>query len=241
MIEVSGLTVTYPDGTRALEDVGFSIKEGDRVALVGANGAGKSTLLMAMLGVVAATSGSVNIAGIELSKKNLSAIRAHAGLVLQNPDDQLFCASVFDDVAFGPRNMGMDEKSVAKRVDSVLADLDAEKLRDRMPHRLSGGEKRVAAIASVLAMRPSVMLFDEPTSFLDPKARRHVAQLLTRLPHTMLIATHDLDMALDICQRVIVLQSGKVLSDGPAGKQLCDSELMDSAGLELPLCLGGKI
>jgi len=240
MIEVRELTVTYPDGTRALENVFLSVEEGERVALVGANGAGKSTLLMAMVGVCAKSAGSVTIAGIELTKKNLPTLRAHAGMVLQNPDDQLFCATVFDDVAFGPRNLGMDEKDVAKRVDSVLADLGAEKLRDRMPHRLSGGEKRVAAIASVLSMRPSVMLFDEPTSFLDPRARRHVAELLSCLPHTMLIATHDLDMALDVCERVVVLREGRVLADGPARDLLTDGELMEAAGLELPLCLGGK-
>lgn len=240
MIEIKGLTVTYPDGTRALEDVGFSVPEGERVALVGANGAGKSTLLMAMVGVCEKKAGSVSIAGVELTKKNLPTLRAHAGVVLQNPDDQLFCATVFDDVAFGPRNMGMDEKAVERRVASVLSDLGAEKLRDRMPHRLSGGEKRVAAIASVLSMRPSAMLFDEPTSFLDPRARRHIAGLLSRLPHTMLIATHDLDMALDVCERVIVLRAGKLMADGPAKKLLADRELMDAAGLELPLSLWGS-
>ncbi|MGI6193432.1 MAG: energy-coupling factor ABC transporter ATP-binding protein [Christensenellales bacterium] len=240
MIEVKGLTVTYPDGTRALENVCFSVKEGERVALVGANGAGKSTLLMTMVGVCEKAGGSVNIAGVELTKKNLPTLRAHAGVVLQNPDDQLFCATVYDDVAFGPRNMGMDEAAVAHRVAAVLADLGIEKLRDRMPHRLSGGEKRVAAIASVLSMRPSVMLFDEPTSFLDPRARRNVAHLLSSLPHTMLIATHDLDMALDVCERVIVLKGGRVLSDGPARTLLTDKNLMESAGLELPLSLGGK-
>ncbi|MGI6151679.1 MAG: energy-coupling factor ABC transporter ATP-binding protein [Christensenellales bacterium] len=239
MIEVKGLSVTYPDGTRALESASFSVQEGERVALIGANGAGKSTLLMALVGVCEKAAGSVNIAGIELTKKNLPALRAHAGVVLQNPDDQLFCATVYDDVAFGPRNMGMDEAAVERRVATVLSDLGIEKLRDRMPHRLSGGEKRVAAIASVLSMRPSVMLFDEPTSFLDPRARRHMAGLLSRLPHTMLIATHDLDMALEVCQRVIVLKGGRLLSDGPARKLLTDGDLMDAAGLELPLSFGG--
>lgn len=240
MIEVNGLTVTYPDGTRALEGVTFSVEEGERVALIGANGAGKSTLLMTLVGVCEKASGSVRIAGIELTKKNLPALRAHAGVVLQNPDDQLFCATVYDDVAFGPRNLGMAEVDVERRVTAVLADLGIEKLRDRMPHRLSGGEKRVAAIASVLSMRPSVMLFDEPTSFLDPKARRQAANLLLRLPHTMLIATHDLDMALEVCDRVIVLQKGKIIADGTAGNILTDGQLLDAAGLELPLSLGGK-
>ena len=240
MIEVKGLYVTYPDGTRALEGVTFLVEEGERVALIGANGAGKSTLLMALVGVCEASAGSARVAGIELSKKNLPALRAHTGVVLQNPDDQLFCATVYDDVAFGPRNLGMREEDVQTRVQSVLAELGIEKLQSRMPHRLSGGEKRVAAIATVLSMRPSVVLFDEPTSFLDPRARRQVANLLKRLPYTMLIATHDLDMALEVCGRAIVLQHGRMLADGPAKDILTDAELMDGAGLELPLGLGGR-
>lgn len=232
MIEVKNLCVTYPGGTVAVSDISFRVGEGESVAVVGANGAGKSTLFLALVGILEPSAGSVSIGGIELTKKNLPAIRAQAGLIFQNPDDQLFMQSIYDDIAFGPRNYGFCERQVEERVSEVLKKLKIEHLKDRMPHQLSAGEKRLAALGGVLAMRPSVMLLDEPSSFLDPRARRCMIELLLKLPITRLVATHDLDMALRLCNRAIVLKSGRLFADGDAKKVLTDAQLMDEAGLE---------
>ena len=215
----------------------FSVREGERVAVVGANGAGKSTLLLALVGILNRSGGSVSIGGVPVERARLPEIREKAGLVFQNPDDQLFMPRVCDDVAFGPRNYGATEEEAGRAAESVLRELGIEHLKDRMSHRLSGGEKRMVAIASVLSMHPSVLLLDEPTSFLDPRARRGMIRELARLPHTQLIATHDLDMALELCGRVLILKEGRLCADGPAKKLLSDQKLLTDCGLELPLCL----
>ncbi len=231
MIRIKDWTVAYPDGTVAIDHITANIKEGEHVALIGANGAGKSTLLLSMVGVLPGK-GSVEIAGTALQRENFQEIRRKTGVVFQNPDDQLFLPTVYDNIAFGPRNLGLDETTVQCRVEDRLRLLQIESLRDKAAMKLSGGEKRMAAMATVLAMKPSVMLFDEPTAFLDPKARRNLIHVLQKLPHTMLIATHDLTFAAQVCSRSILLKRGKILAEGASGELLYDVTKMEEAEVE---------
>ena len=231
MVKIKDLTVRYPDGTTAVDNITMNINDGEHLALIGANGAGKSSLILSMVGVLP-FGGSVEIDGVKLGKSTLTDIRRLAGVVFQNPDDQLFLPTIYDDIAFGPRNMGLDEESVRYRVEDRLRLLGIEHLRDRTALKLSGGEKRMAAMATVLAMKPSVMILDEPTAFLDPKARRNLINVLKSLPHTMLIATHDLTFAAEVCRRAVVLRKGSVFADGPTDELLFDDALMDAAGIE---------
>lgn len=232
MIEIKNLTVVYPDGTKAVDDVSLSIQSGERVALVGANGAGKTSLLLALVGVLPAASGAVSADGLELSKKTLNDIRRKVGMVFQNPDDQLFMPMIFDDVAFGPRNYGLGEEETARRVDSTLDMLGISHLKNRSSLKLSGGEKRMAAIATVLTMEPSAMLFDEPTAFLDPKARRGLIGVLKKLGQSQVIATHDLTFAEEVCSRTILLKHGRIYADGDPKILFRDEKLMDDCGIE---------
>ncbi len=231
MVEIENWSVKYPDGTIAVDSLDLKLEAGEHLALIGANGAGKSSLILSLVGILPAT-GSATIDGIRLEKKNLSEIRRNVGVVFQNPDDQLFCSTIYDDIAFGPRNLGLDEDRVKQRVDDRLELLGITHLRDRTPLKLSGGEKRMCAMATVLAMKPSVMIFDEPTAFLDPKARRNLINVLNTLPHTMLIATHDLAFAAEVCKRSVLLKRGKLFADGNSSELLYDEELMESAGVE---------
>ncbi len=231
IIRIKNWTVTYPDGTTAIDSLTADIHEGEHVALIGANGAGKSTLLLSMVGVLPGK-GSIQIDGTELRKENLREIRRKTGVVFQNPDDQLFLPTVYDNIAFGPRNLGLDETTVRCRVEDRLKLLQIEHLRDKAAMKLSGGEKRMAAMATVLAMKPSVMLFDEPTAFLDPKARRNLIRVLQKLPHTMLIATHDLTFAEQVCARSILLKKGRILAEGASGELLYDTARMEEADVE---------
>ena len=226
MLTVTDLVVEYSDGTRALDAVSFSIKTGQNVALIGANGAGKTSLLLTLVGVLQAKSGVVQVGETVLKKATLRDIRSRIGVVFQNPDDQLFMTSIFEDVAFGPRSFGYNEEEVKKRVGDALSRLEIEHLAKRSPLKLSGGEKRLAAIATVLAMRPDFLLFDEPTAYLDPRARRKLKSILSELPQGKLIATHNLDFAEELCSRALLLQSGKLIADG--GRDL----LRDVAQLE---------
>ncbi len=237
MLEIEKLNYAYPDGHQAIRDVNLKIKEGESIALVGANGAGKSSLFKLIIGISDIKEGSIKVEDLPVEKKTLKDIRRKVGMVFQNPDDQLFMTKVYDDIAFGPRNELLTEEEVEVRVVNALEQLGITHLRDRMPHRLSGGEKRVIAIASVLAMNPRVILFDEPTSFLDPQARRNVINTLDSLKMTKIIATHDLDMALDICDRVIILHHGSVFADGTVKDILLDEKLLSQCHLELPLCM----
>ncbi|MDD3306397.1 MAG: ABC transporter ATP-binding protein [Acetobacterium sp.] len=237
MLEIKKLNYAYPDGHQAIRDINLKINEGESIALVGANGAGKSSLFKLIIGIAEIKDGSIKIEELPVGKKTLKDIRRKVGMVFQNPDDQLFMTKVYDDIAFGPRNELLTEEEVEVRVVNVLEQLGITHLRDRMPHRLSGGEKRVIAIASVLAMNPRVILFDEPTSFLDPQARRNVINTLDSLKMTKIIATHDLDMALDICDRVIILHHGSVFADGTVKDILLDENLLSQCHLELPLCM----
>jgi len=235
MIEFQNVTIEYPDGTKAIRDFSCTINDEECVALVGANGAGKSTLLLSLVGVTAPVQGTILIDGAPVEKTSLAEIRKHVGMVFQNPDDQLFMPTLFDDVAFGPRNWGHSEEEVAARVEETLNSLGILRLRDKMPQRLSGGEKRMAALATVLVMRPRVLLLDEPSSFLDPKARRSMISALGGLSLTKLVATHDMDLAFEICDRVMILKQGELFAQG-APSILRDEALMDACGLEPPLC-----
>lgn len=232
MINLSQVSIGYPDGTVAIKDLSMHISAGENVAIVGANGAGKSTLMMSLVGVLLPTKGEAVIDGISLNKKTLVGIRNHVGMVFQNPDDQLFMPRISDDIAFGPRNQGISEPEVSAIVDKVLTELHIEHLKERSTLKLSGGEKRTVAIATVLAMNPSILLFDEPSSFLDPKARRNLIHLLKSLPQTKIITTHDLRFAEEVCSRVIVLKRGQIFCEGEPSKLLRDERLMDECGLE---------
>ena len=239
LVEVKDLQYTYPDGTRVLRGVSFRITHGEAVAIIGANGAGKSTLLLQLNGCLLPQAGAVRIGDFPLNKKTLPYVRRTVGMVFQDPDDQLFMPLVYDDVAFGPLNLGLPLEEVEARVVSALATVGALHLKDRPPYRLSGGEKRAVAIASVLSMSPSILVMDEPTSYLDPKTRRHLIELLQTFKHTLIIATHDLDMVLDLCSRTIILKDGQVIADGPTLEILQNQELLDSGSLEKPFRLQG--
>jgi len=239
IIALQDVMYDYPDRTQALQGVSFFITHGESVALVGGNGAGKSTLLSLLIGIVFPTSGSVTVGGVEMTPKTASVVRRRIGMVFQNPDDQLFMPTVFDDVAFGPLNLGFSAEQTQEIVADALKTVGAARLSNRSSHRLSIGEKRAVSIASVLSMTPDILLMDEPTSGLDPWSRRQLTGLLQNFGHTRIIATHDLDFALDVCERTVVLQNGRVVADGLTGELLRNEELLAGCRLELPLRLQG--
>lgn len=236
-VAVSGLEFSYPDGRRALRGVDLHIQPGEKVAILGPNGAGKSTLALHLNGLLHAGSGSVAIMGREVregDKGGLQEIRALVGVVFQDPDDQLFSPSVYDDVAFGPIYMGLSDGEVESRVNEALSQVGMEGYEDRMPFHLSGGEKKRAAIASVLSMRPEVLVMDEPSAGLDPRARRGLIQLIDRLEQTILITTHDLYMVREILPRSVIMDGGQVVADAPTGEILRNGDLLERHGLEMP-------
>ncbi len=237
LVEAQALSFRYPDGTQALRELSFRITHGESVALVGANGAGKSTLLLHLNGYFLPQTGKLVLGDLPLTPKTLASARRAVGMVFQDPDDQLFMPTVFDDVAFGPRNLGLGEDDVQQRVQHALDTVGAYGLRERPPYKLSGGEKRAVAIATVLAMSPDILVMDEPSSNLDPKARRDLIGLLQSFQHTKIIATHDLDMALDVCRRVLVMKQGRIVADGPTLEILTNEELLTDCRLEKPLRL----
>ncbi|MDR1600695.1 MAG: energy-coupling factor ABC transporter ATP-binding protein [Oscillospiraceae bacterium] len=235
MLTARNLTVTYPDGGRGVEDVSFDIESGESVALAGGNGAGKTTLLLALVGILPAKAGSVEVGGLRFSKENRVEYRRAVGLVFQNPDDMLFMPRALDDIMFGPRNLGLSETEARQRAYEVITELGIDHLAERSPLKLSGGEKRMAGLAAVLAMRPSALLLDEPTAFLDPRARRVLIRALERLPQAKLIATHDLAFAGALCSRALLLKEGRLYADGPRDDLFRDERLMDECGLEASL------
>ena len=234
MIKLENLRFEYEKGLPVIDGVSLEIKDGESVGLIGPNGAGKSTLFMLMLGLLSG-SGSISADGIELSKKTLPQIRAKLGLLMQDSDDQMFMPTVYEDLVFAPKNYGLSDAETEERVKRVLSGLGIEYLRDRHNHKISGGEKRLAAIATLLVMEPSVLLMDEPTNALDPANRRLVINTVKALPQTKLIASHDLDMVWDCCERVVLLSGGRVASDGPREEILRDRKLLEANHLELPL------
>lgn len=232
-IEVENLSFAYPDGHPALHQVSLRIAPGEKVALLGPNGAGKSTLILHLNGILRLQTGKVRVSGIEVSDKTLGRVRAAVGLVFQNPDDQLFSPTVFDDVAFGPIYQGLKAPAVRARVDEALAAVGMHAYRERVSHHLSTGEKKRIAIASVLSMQPEILVLDEPTAGLDPRARRGLLTLLRALPQTMLVATHDIRMVLELFPRAVVMDAGQVVADGPSADLLADAALLEAHGLEI--------
>lgn len=234
-IEAREVSFDYPDGTPALLDISFRIEHGESVAIVGANGAGKSTLLLQLNGLLMPTHGQVIVGDIAVSPGTRAHVHRTVGFVFQDPDDQLFMPTVLDDVAFGPLNMGLDPEEARSRAQAALGAVGAGQLAARAPYRLSGGEKRSAAIAGVLAMSPSILVLDEPSAGLDPKARRRLIDLLRTFSHTRIIATHDLDLVLDVCQRVLVLHEGRLCANGGPEAIFGDRPLLARCHLEPPL------
>ena len=224
----------YPNGYEALCGVSFRITHGEKVALVGANGAGKSTLLLHTNGLLMPSQGGVVLGGIALTRRTLPLVRQSVGLVFQDSDNQLFIPTVEEDVAFGPSNMRLEPEEIRRRVTEALDAVGALDLRGESPFRLSGGQKKRVAIATVLAMEPSVLVMDEPTSNLDPRARRQIIDLIRRFSHTTLIATHDMEMVLDLCDRTIVMKEGRIVADGSTRHVFGDLALLEECGLEQP-------
>ncbi len=239
IVEVKNLRHVYPDGTEALRSVSFRITHGESVAIIGANGAGKSTLLLHLNGHLIPTEGSIRIGDFPLTRATLPEIRRTVGMVFQNPDDQLFMPTVYDDVAFGPLNLGFPREEVEQRVQDALEQVGAAHVKNKAPYHLSGGEKKRVAIATVLSMSPDILVMDEPTSGLDPCARRQLMQLLREFHHTKIFTSHDLDMVLDVCERTIVLHEGEVMADGPTREIFANERLLQECRLEKPLSMQG--
>ena len=238
MLEFRNVSFSYEPGTPVLDNLSFHIRKGETVGLIGANGAGKSTIMKLMLGLLPAQ-GEILVEGMPVTKQNLSVIRQKIGFVLQDSDNQMFMPTVYEDMIFGPRNYGLTREEADARVDRVLKELGLESLKHRHNHKISGGEKRMAAIATILAMEPEMIVMDEPSTALDPVNRRTVISTINSRKETKLIASHDLDMILDTCQRVILLNHGRIVADGEAETVLRDRALLEANRMELPFCLQG--
>lgn len=236
MIEFQNVSFAFENNKDVLKDLSFKIEKGESVGLIGANGAGKSTLMKLMVGLLSGE-GQISIDGTEISRKKLYEIRRKVGFALQNSDDQMFMPTVHEDMMFAPLNYGLSREDAEKKVDEVLSRLNISDYKDRYNHKISGGEKRMAAIATILAMEPEIILMDEPTSTLDPYNRRIIINTIKELKQTKLIASHDLDMILDTCDRVILLSKGQIVADGPAREILGNKELLEANRMELPLSL----
>ncbi len=235
IVDVKDIHFAYPDGTEALRGVSFRIFHGESVGLAGANGMGKTSLLLNICGHLIPDKGEVFIGDITLTKKTRQEIRKKVGFVFQRTDDQLFMPTVYEDVAFGPINLGFSQEKVDERVKHALDVVGCMHLMNRPPHRLSEGQKRAVAIATVMAMDPDILVMDEPASNLDPKSRRQLINLLKGFEHTKILASHDLDLILDVCQRCIIIREGKVIADGPSEEILSNELLLQENSLELPL------
>ena len=233
-LEVSGLAYAYPDGSPALRGVDLRIERGERVALLGPNGAGKTTLVLHLNGILSGGPGEVRVGGRTVGRDSLREVRRLVGIVFQDPDDQLFLPTVAEDVAFGPANLGLRGPALDARVRWALERVGMADAAGRAPHHLSFGQRRRVAVATVLAMEPEVLVLDEPSSNLDPAARRELADILTGLDVTVLMVTHDLPYALQLCPRSVVLSGGRLVADGPTGRLLADTELLAAHRLELP-------
>lgn len=238
MIEFQNVSFSYDNESPVVENLSFTIQKGEAVGLIGANGAGKSTIMKLLLGLVSGK-GQILVDELPMNKKNLPVIRQKIGFVLQDSDNQMFMPTVYEDMIFGPRNYGLSKEQAEKRVDEVLGRLGLQELKHRYNHKISGGEKRMAAIATILAMEPEMILMDEPSTALDPVNRRTVINTINALPQTKLIASHDLDMILDTCKRVILLSQGKIVADGDTETILRNKTLLEANRMELPFCLQG--
>lgn len=239
VLDVRGLAFAYPDGHQALFGVDLHVHRGERVALLGPNGAGKTTLVLHLNGILEAGAGSVSVSGLAVTRENLLEIRRRVGIVFQDPDDQLFMPTVRDDVAFGPANLGLRGDELDARVDVALAAVGMQDLAGRAPHHLSFGQRRRVAIATVLAMEPEILVLDEPSSNLDPASRRELVELVDSLDVTVLMVTHDLPFALQLCERAVVLSDGVVAADGGTKDLLGDADLLRTHRLEMPWGFSG--
>lgn len=236
-LRLTGLTYAYPDGTAALHGVDLTVEPGERVALLGPNGAGKTTLVLHLNGILSGGSGTVEVSGVRVDPRDrtvIAEIRRRVGIVFQDPDDQLFMPTVAEDVAFGPANLGIRGAELQARVDEALAAVGMGGHRDQTPHHLSFGQRRRVAVATVLAMRPEILVLDEPSSNLDPASRRELAEILDSLPITVLMVTHDLPYALQLCPRSVILDAGRIVADGSTASVLADTGLLAAHRLELP-------
>jgi cobalt/nickel transport system ATP-binding protein len=237
-ILVQQLSYRYPRGNLALDELSLTVEQGEQIGIVGPNGAGKTSLFLCLSGVLSTPPGAVHVAGLDPSDPaQRRGLPSKVGVIFQNPDDQLFNASVFDDVAFGPLNLGLPAEEVRRRVAAALGWVGMQGTEERVPLQLSGGEKRRIALAGVLAMQPEVLLLDEPSMFLDPRGRRELIRLMNQLTVTKLIAAHDLEMVLQTCTRAVLLDRGQIVADGPVREVLADPELMEKHGLEVPYSL----
>jgi cobalt/nickel transport system ATP-binding protein len=237
-LDLRGVGYAYPDGLQALHGVDLTIAAGDRVAILGPNGAGKTTLVLTLNGILLPQHGTVAVSGLPVVKANLAEVRRRVGIVFQDPDDQLFMPTVREDVAFGPANLGWTAEDVDAAVAQALDVVDMAGAADRSPHHLSFGERRRVALATVLAMRPDMLVLDEPSSNLDPVARRELAEIVLGLDVTVVLVTHDLPYALQLCERAVVLDDGRLVADGPIGELLADETMMAAHRLELPYGFG---
>ena len=238
MLEFRKVSFSYDGEHSVVQELSFTVQDGEAVGLIGANGAGKSTVMKLMLGLLSGT-GEILVDNVAVTKKNLPQIRQKVGFVLQDSDNQMFMPTVYEDMIFGPRNYGLSRGAAEQRVDAVLEQLGLQALKHRHNHQISGGEKRMAAIATILAMQPDTILMDEPSTALDPVNRRTVIRTVNSLSQTKLIASHDLDMILDTCDRVILLANGRIAADGAAEVILRDKALLEANRMELPFCLQG--
>lgn len=234
VLDVRGLDHAYPDGHRSLCGVDLHVHPGERVALLGPNGAGKTTLVLHLNGILTPDAGTVAVSGLPVERENLQEIRRRVGLVFQDPDDQLFTGSVREDVGFGPANLGLRGAELEARILTALESVGMAEYADRPPHHLSFGQRRRVAVATVLAMRPEILVLDEPSSNLDPASRRELAEIVRSLGVTVLMVTHDLPYAWELCPRAVVMHEGQVVADGETGGVLADEELMQRSRLELP-------
>ena len=240
-IDIENLSFAYEKEQPILKDINFTAKEDDSIGIIGANGAGKSTLLKLLVGLNLNYEGSIRVEDIPVQKSTLNKIRERIGYVFQDSDNQLFMHNVYEDIAFAPRNYGLSEEEVKKRVDNALKMVHIENLRDKKIYKMSGGEKKLASIATIFSMTPDIILMDEPSIALDPKNRRNLINILNEFKHLKIIASHDLDMIMDTCNRTILITDGKIIKDGDTKDILRDKELLEANNLELPLCLQRNI
>lgn len=236
-MELKNVSFGYEKGENILNNITFTAREQESIGLIGANGAGKSTLLKMLVGLNLGYEGSIRIEEMSVQKDTLAKVREKIGYVFQDSDNQLFMSTAYEDIAFAPRNYGLEEEEVNKRVARALAQVHIDYLKDRQIYKMSGGEKKLVSIATVLSMTPDMILMDEPSIALDPKNRRNLIRILNEFSHLKMIASHDLDMILDTCERTILLSGGKIAADGKTEEILSDQKLLEENGLELPLCM----
>jgi cobalt/nickel transport system ATP-binding protein len=237
LLKLENISFSYEKGQKILEDITFSAFDGESIGIIGANGIGKSTLMKLLVGLYLNYEGTLEVAGHNMDKKNLNHIREHIGYVFQDSDSQLFLSTVEDDVAFGPQNYGFSDEEVEERVARALEMVHITDLRKKQTYKLSGGEKKLASIATILAMSPDIIIMDEPSVALDPRNRKNLIKILQEIKSLKLITSHDLDFIMDTCDRAILIDDGRIIADGPSKEILSDKELLESHGLELPLRL----